>query len=562
MLLPLSNGGLDVACFSIAKTARLGACGLLLCLLTSGCGTGGASTSGGNTQEAGASGSGGTAGTAGDAGSDGGGEGGEGGAAGTENEGGVSGAGGSVDIGGESGSGQGQGGSLPPPENTCGNACGPVELCDPDHLGYDDNCNGQVDEGCPCIPGQTHWCFMGDPLKRFEPGCQDGIERCSEVGTFSLCSGGKHATGPGGSCEGTAGPCQDLVATPFGKVTLGKGTTGFSSNADPGSESYSVWCPPNVSNCPAVQNGSSSAKATFQPLQSGQYGVTYTKRVNGIEETCAYGLYVNGGGLRVELSWDNAGKEGTSAKGPDLDLHVHKPGGVGPWGFSGAVAEDCYFGNCRSDNFLSANGNPGDPLPGPSWFNEDPSQPEPRNWTKYADKNLNACYSAPRGTGGQWAAGDKGCHNPRLDLDNFQCDATVTDPNDPSFCAPENINFDEISLGKWTRVAVNYNGLCTSLDTHPVVSIYCGGGQVAQLGSMYENGQLVAAGYDKPVTFTSKDCGNKFWLAADVYVTKSECGELQCVVQPLYQDAGAKTPLFLTPKTAETTIGPPYPPTP
>src|SRR5262249_27603658 len=30
----------------------------------------------------------------------------------------------------------------------CAPICGPIELCDSDHLGLDDNCDGVVDEGC------------------------------------------------------------------------------------------------------------------------------------------------------------------------------------------------------------------------------------------------------------------------------------------------------------------------------------------------------------------------------------------------------------------------------
>jgi hypothetical protein len=45
--------------------------------------------------------------------------------------------------------------------NPCGSKCGPNELCDTDHLGLDDDCDGQVDEGCGCAAGQVHFCFKG-----------------------------------------------------------------------------------------------------------------------------------------------------------------------------------------------------------------------------------------------------------------------------------------------------------------------------------------------------------------------------------------------------------------
>ncbi|HQB44277.1 MAG TPA: hypothetical protein PLV85_11760, partial [Polyangiaceae bacterium] len=68
------------------------------------------------------------------------------------------------------------------PINICGSECGNTELCDPQHLGYDDNCNGQVDEGCPCTPGLSHWCFKGDPASRNKGACKDGVQKCGETG--------------------------------------------------------------------------------------------------------------------------------------------------------------------------------------------------------------------------------------------------------------------------------------------------------------------------------------------------------------------------------------------
>src|SRR5262245_45526867 len=55
----------------------------------------------------------------------------------------------------------------------CGSGCGPMELCDPGHVGLDDDCDGQVDESCPCSTGQAHFCFKGDPSFHKAPGCYD-----------------------------------------------------------------------------------------------------------------------------------------------------------------------------------------------------------------------------------------------------------------------------------------------------------------------------------------------------------------------------------------------------
>jgi hypothetical protein len=456
------------------------------------------------------------------------------------------GSGGSIQVGG-----QGQGGSSITPA-ACKSSCGPEELCDPDHLGYDDDCDGQVDEGCGCVPGQSHWCFKGDPANRFAGACQDGVERCSEVGFWGSCEGGKHALDGPDNCLNANKECVDLKAGPFAKVKLAQGTAKFSENADPGSESYTVTCPPGTPNCPGVTNGKTKA-ATFQPLQSGEYGVTYTKTTGGVSKSCNYALFVGAEGLRVELTWDNLGIDGAegAAKGPDLDLHVHRPDSTTPWGFQNGSSDDCYHGNCRIEHF--SGNEPPFGNKAVDWFFDGGQGAQ--NWSKDA-----GCYSVPI-SGGQWSALGKGCHNPRLDTDTFSCDAKIVDPNNPEFCAPENINLDDVPDSGWFRVGVHYNALCAPKDTHPVLTVYCDGGQVARIGSDKVNNQLVPSGYSEPVTFQPTDCGKKFWVAADVRVKKTECS-LQCTVIPILSNAATKAPYFLTPAAAEASFGPPYPPVP
>src|SRR5262245_6991251 len=38
--------------------------------------------------------------------------------------------------------------------------CAMTEQCND---GLDNDCNGKVDEGCPCSPGQVQQCFLGPP---------------------------------------------------------------------------------------------------------------------------------------------------------------------------------------------------------------------------------------------------------------------------------------------------------------------------------------------------------------------------------------------------------------
>ena len=466
--------------------------------------------------------------------------------------------GGSSGDGGAPPAGGSTGGGGKPLCGAIATTCGSTEACDTDHIGLDDNCDGNVDESCSCVPGTSHWCFRGDPTLRGTGTCRDGYMRCDDTGHWSPCSGGKQGVGPDG-CVGGVAACKDLEAVPFATVQLSKGTSGYSSNADPGSEKYEVACPPGVQTCPQVASPTGNM-ASFPPLQSGDYEVTYPKNVGGAAESCTYKVYVAGEGLRVELAWDNVGVEGatpTSAKGPDLDLHVHKPGATNPWVFTGG-GDDCYFGNCTIDSYDDQTG-PGDPAPGPSWFSDTAT---PHNWTLYPDPAKNSCYFAPRGTGDAWKAQKKGCHNPRLDLDNHSCDAGQKDPSHPAFCAPENVNFDELPDGAWIRVAVHYFGECTkTLPTHPSLTLHCNGTPIAQLGSVREGGVLKPSGYSEIVTFKTTDCQKAVWLAADVYVKKATCG-YTCTAVPLYADKAKKTPLLTTKDAASMSFGPGYPAAP
>jgi hypothetical protein len=442
----------------------------------------------------------------------------------------------------------GSGGSGGMVVNPCGTECGPVELCDPEHLGLDDNCDGQVDEGCACKAGEAHFCFKGDPSYRGAPGCFDGTEICTEQGQFGPCIGGVHAVAPDNCYQNDTSSCHAIAATPYSDVSLKPGTGTFSANAVAGSESYTVQCPTGVSQCPVVM-----APDVFKPLQSGEYTVTYTKSVAGDPnpKSCTFPLFVGAPGLRIELSWEHS----TADNGVDLDLHVHQPGNDQPWGISPAVPQDCTWSNCVFSDFEPPQG-----FDSPHWFADAPAiPPTPVNWYLDPTADNNTCYNDPRGVGADWKQLGIGCHNPRLDVDNITCDYSVTDPNSYSFCTPENINIDYPPAGKWTRIGVHYyNNHGLNYDVHPEIKIFCNGALAADLGP---------SGYydpETPVTFQSSDGagigGNRFWIVADVAFVDDKCGKSFCTVKPVYADPGQKTPFFTIDDVAVSTFAPPYPP--
>ncbi len=434
--------------------------------------------------------------------------------------------------------------------NPCGSKCGSTELCDQDHLGLDDNCDGQVDEGCGCIAGQAHFCFKGDPAYRGTPGCFDGNMQCTEQGTWGPCIGGVHAVAPDNCFSADNTACHAITAPPYAVTQLATGTGTFSANAVAGSESYTVTCPAGITSCPGVMNVDE-----FKALQSGEYSVTYTKMVAGSStpQSCTFPLFVGAPGLRVELSWEHT----TADTGVDLDLHVHQPGSTKPWGISPAVPQDCTWSNCVVDDFA-----PPQDSDSPNWFSNSGSPPSPVNWYLDPVDANNTCYNDPNGVGDEWSFLGMGCHNPRLDSDNITCKAAITNTDDPDFCAPENINVDYPPTDGWTRIGVHYYGNHNhTYDVHPTVKIFCDGALAANLGP---------AGYytpESPVTFESIDgvdddeTPRRFWMVADVAFAKTAgvCGKTYCTVKPLYADPVNKTPYFTFDSVATASFAPAYP---
>jgi hypothetical protein len=440
------------------------------------------------------------------------------------------------------------------PMNPCGTQCGPVEKCDGVNKGIDDNCDGQVDEGCPCEPGQAESCFKGDPSYINTPGCFPGTQICTELGKWGPCIGGAHAT-DNPPCFQASNGCHPISAVPFQTVDLSTGLGSFGQGGT--NYSYMVDCPMGVTPCPAPD-----ASGHLQVLVSGEYTVTFTETVNGTPKQCQYPLYVGAKGLRVELSWDYP----TGSTSNDYDLHMHKPGTTTPWSISGDSADDCGYGNCKiEDGFDTTNPS------APNWFPTTQPMPGPGfpiSWYKDPVMSNNTCYYAPRGEGAAWISNGQGCHNPRLDLDDITCTASITDPNNAEFCAPENINIDYPPTNTWIRVGVHLypNTTSNTAPTHPDVKIYCDGKLAGELG---KHGFYSP---EAPVTFTScsdpsnvdfAPCGDvsTFWPVADIKWVKDQCSNT-CTVKAIYSNATSKLPLFEPRQLsgASPAFGPPYPP--
>jgi hypothetical protein len=258
--------------------------------------------------------------------------------------------------------------------------------------------------------------------------------------------------------------------------------------------------------------------------------------------TCEYPLFVGAPGLRVELEWDH------TLGSVDLDLHLHKPNNTQPWAIYGSEA-DCGWTNCKIENIGD-----GSEI---RWFSDVGTPPDPVSWFLDPVESNNTCFFAPRGAGQEWRDNGRGCHNPRLDIDNISCSPGSTDPDSIDFCAPENINVDFPPKDQWFRVGVHYFSGSVLGDIRPRVKIFCNGALGGELGpsGFYEP--------ERAVAFRPIDSGTMFWLVADViFKDGGMCGTDTCIVQPLYRDPASKTPLLSTESAVEASFNPAYPPIP
>ncbi len=88
-----------------------------------------------------------------------------------------------------------------------------IEVCG---NGYDDDNNGFIDEGCPCVKDQAQTCWTGEAVNRRVGACKDGTQTCTgggELADWSACANVQLPTAevPGNcideDCDGKAPGC-------------------------------------------------------------------------------------------------------------------------------------------------------------------------------------------------------------------------------------------------------------------------------------------------------------------------------------------------------------------
>jgi hypothetical protein len=412
--------------------------------------------------------------------------------------------------------------------NSCPNPvvdnCGTAEICG---NGLDDDCNGQVDEGCTCVPGQVQPCFAGPPGRRNVGMCQDGTQRCQgsgEFGTWGACEGGivpsaETCDTQDNDCNGCIDDnpncCEVAIQCPNtmpeglpytnyvidGTQFYTGGALAWSWTVEGGPCDKMLWSTSSkttykLNGTANVTNvaGATTSGLTFYPTLSGDYTVTMTVGTSGGPLTCTFIVHIKGPGVRTELCWDKTGST-------DIDLHLHRSGTTTPWfttdGTSSGSAnpDDCYYMNCRASDYSSPDATT------PAWG--------------YAHTSVDNCKGAPD-DGSTWTSLGY-CASPRLDVDN------ITTPG-----KPENTNVDDPNNGDKFRVMVHYYGGSTT-TVHPMVNIYCGG----KIKGTYGADPDFVTNFNKPGSY-GNGSGGSMWRVVDVTAQVSGGDTTGCDLAPLH----------------------------
>ncbi len=318
--------------------------------------------------------------------------------------------------------------------------CGEEEVCDD---GLDNNCDGHVDEGCYCSPGETGPCFRGYPAHRGVGGCVDGTHVCPSVGEFPQwgeCEGGiiegeEICDGKDNDCNG----CTDEIPDCYPDVLCPSDDYSaplhwYELNGDaiyPGTPLAWYWSVTAPAGSTVTAPECPTCKNTQLWIDVSGDWLVHVEFIDelGRDYVCEFVIHVRGPGIRVEMWWN----EGVGGDMTDVDLHFHRNPPTNAY-FN---LDDCYYSNC--DNYV--------------WGYR-------IAWSYAVTPSVDCPTPAPSGSDYS-----TGCPNPRLDLDDVEGNG------------PENINLDNPNDEDSFRVVVHYydDEGRVGLAAPTYIRVYCGG---------------------------------------------------------------------------------------
>ena len=175
-------------------------------------------------------------------------------------------------------------------------SCVPIdETCN----GLDDDCDGEVDEGCACTAGETQSCYGGPPELEGIGTCVAGTQTCDATGTWGSCEG--EGLPADESCDGEDNDCDGESDEGFGVVTCGLGTcqvtvescvAGQEQPCIPGTPNPAEGCDGIDDDCDGdVDEGCACVDGETQPCYSGARSTQGVGACMDGEQTCAGGQW-------------------------------------------------------------------------------------------------------------------------------------------------------------------------------------------------------------------------------------------------------------------------------
>jgi len=397
--------------------------------------------------------------------------------------------------------------------------------------GFDDNCNGLVDEGCTCTAiGTTKDCYLV-PASQTQNGVPVGWCTQNAKGTVDCVKiAGDVGAHWSGQCRGAQAPFPDDICAPGDFDCDGK---------EQNSRAQDCTCKPGTIQCPTMPLDTVpypppanlplkvDATSWFSQPNDVMNAMNWKWTLRGgdcdnILPHPTFGIYPtqDGTGAPVGTQVDTLGatmkEHGIIATSPSVTTSLYPAFALsGDYVLQGEFDLYNVHHTCTVKIQVRAPGIRAEAC----WDTED-------NGTNHADLDLHVakvngfsqcatshgwsdtcsredCYYAnckdtSFGTKPAWysdspasacvgwgsAAMGQACGNPRLDRDLISCDRTVTNPNDVAssgqFCGPENINIDAPGDGDKFAIAVKYYGGTPPSKTH--VNVYCNGVRVVSTG--------------------------------------------------------------------------------